>query len=56
MSKYPYENREPEARRVTRDAIERRALQIAHSEGRTSITALDRIRAERELSPPEPPA
>ena len=56
MSRYPYENREPEARRVTRDAIEQHAQRIARSEGRTSVTALDRIRAERELSPPEPPA
>jgi hypothetical protein len=44
--RYPYENPTPSR---GRHDLEKRALWIAHSEGRTEITQLDRIRAEREL-------
>ncbi len=53
MSRYPYENPQSPVRLRDRDDIEQRALKIAHSEGRTEITLLDRIRAERELHLPE---
>ena len=44
---YPYEF--PTPRHHSREELDERALWIAHSEGRTEITQLDRIRAEREL-------
>jgi hypothetical protein len=48
-SEYPCENyptvHTPSALRE----LETRALWIAHTEGRTEVTPLDRIRAEREL-------
>jgi hypothetical protein len=48
MSRYPYETPQPSQRRAS-ESIDQRALRIAYSEGRTEITQLDRIRAEREL-------
>ena len=44
---YPYENPTPPSR--NRHDLEKRALWIAHSEGRSEVTQLDRIRAEREV-------
>ncbi|HEX4138779.1 MAG TPA: hypothetical protein VHY09_00410 [Candidatus Methylacidiphilales bacterium] len=46
---YPYENPPQFHHPRVREDLEKRALWIAHSEGRTEITQLDRIRAEREL-------
>ncbi len=44
---YPYEY--PTEHPHLREKLDKRALWIAHSEGRTEVTQLDRIRAEREL-------
>ncbi len=45
---YPYDASLP-PRTHTRAELEERARYIARSENRTEITALDRMRAEREL-------
>jgi len=46
---YPYENPPVMHTPTVLHDLEKRALWIAHSEGRTEVTQLDRIRAEREL-------
>lgn len=48
-SRYPYENPTQITHLRMREELEKRALWIAHSEGRSEVTQLDRIRAEREL-------
>lgn len=47
MSAYPYEMSQPPPH--GRDKLEERARKIALSEGRTEVTLLDRLRAQREL-------
>ena len=46
---YPYENPAEFDHPHVREELDKRALWIAHSEGRTEVTQLDRIRAGREL-------
>jgi hypothetical protein len=46
---YPYENSTLFHHPHVREELEQRALWIAHSEGRSEVTPLDRIRAEREV-------
>jgi len=46
---YPYENLTPIHHPRVREETEKSAQWIAHSEGRSEVTQLDRIRAEREL-------
>ena len=46
---YPYEHATFVHTPNVLQELDRRALWIAHSEGREEVTQLDRIRAEREL-------
>ena len=46
---YPYEHATFVHTPHVLEELDHRALWIAHSEGRTEVTQLDRIRAEREL-------
>jgi hypothetical protein len=46
---YPYEHATLVHTPRVLEELDHRALWIAHSEGRTDVTQLDRIRAEREL-------
>jgi hypothetical protein len=46
---YPYERSTFVHTSLVLAELDKRALWIAHSEGRTEVTQLDRIRAEREL-------
>ena len=46
---YPNENPPALEHPQVREELNNRALWIAHSEGRTEVTQLDRIRAGREL-------